>query len=107
VPARRGLIIGALDGRHRLGTERQRVRGLASLASSTKSGHDVAQALGSQPEDRLIDACDRHQQVVGADVIVTKQTALLLGQDDCQAGLLVKALEGHEADPARIRTPSS
>jgi hypothetical protein len=26
VPARRGLIIGALDGRHRLGTERQRVR---------------------------------------------------------------------------------
>jgi hypothetical protein len=45
--------------------------------------------------------------VVGADVIVTKQTALLLGQDDCQAGLLVKALEGHEADPAKIRTTSS
>jgi hypothetical protein len=72
VAARRGLIIGALDGRHRLGTERQRVRGLAPLASSTKSGHDVAQALGSQPEDRLIDACDRHQQVVGADLIVTE-----------------------------------
>ena len=47
-------------------------------------------------------ARDGDQQVVGADVTVMEKAALLLGQDDYQASLLIKALERHGVDPGTV-----